>query len=822
MSRFANSPIRIKLYLLIICTCSFALVLAGIGFLSDEGLRYRNTVTREVSALAGIIATSSTAALSFADYRAEEETLGALRGDPRQMQAAVYNQANQLFAHYENPGTRTTPPPERPRRDGSYFENRTLVLFQSIRLQDVRIGTIMLKYSMADDYARLWTSAEIICVVLVSSLVVALILAAKLQRTITRPLEELSKTASQVSAAKDYSGRAPKFGNDETGKVIDSFNDMLSQIESRERERQESDIALRDSEERFALAAQGSNDGLWDWKVRSGKIFYSSRWKQMLGYRADEFGQDPEEWFSRIHPGDRKRVRTEIETRKGDAPEIFSCEYRIRQKNGLYIWVLCRGIAVRDGEGRVVRMAGSQTDITQGKAVDPLTGLRSRLYFIDKLESCFAHTNDSCVQCAVLFMDLDRFKVINDSLGHEAGDQLLVEVSARLQSSIRSADLLTRNTIPAVFARFGGDEFAILLYGIRKPEDAALVAERILKQLELPFYLGTHAVFATVSIGIALGESGNAPEDLLRNADAAMYYAKIRGKGRFKIFNQSIRDRAVERMELEADIRKGVQEKQFVVYYQPQVSLLTGANVGFEALLRWQHPQRGLLPPLEFIATAEETGLVIPLGLWVLKQACGQMAAWHRALKGGILPSVSVNVSFKQLSDPDFVDKVAATLAETGLNPPCLRLELTESSIMEDAELTLIVMQRLKDLNVGLELDDFGTGYSSLSYLDQLPFDAVKIDRSFVSGMPGRSGSVQLVATILGMARSLNLDVVAEGVETKEQEDRLVAMGCPLAQGFYYSVPLDAAATESLLFHGSVSPPRSGEPEEESAIEVSR
>jgi len=791
-SAFNNSSIRTKLSLLIVLSCSVALLLSGGGFLGYEAIEFRKTALRQTSALAEIIGASSTAALSFGDDRAESEVLTALRGDPEQTQAVVYNSAGRLFASYRSPRAASKPAPPHPRPDGVYFEHGALLQFHPVSFENHRIGTILLEFSMKNTYHRLWSAAEIILLMILGSLAAALLLVAKLQRTITMPVDELSRMARRVSEQKDYSVRAEKFGNDETGRLVDSFNEMLSRIETREK-------ALHDSEERYVLAAKGSNDGLWDWKIPSGQIFLSSRWKEMLGYSADEIGSGPAEWFSRIHPGDRERVKSEISERTANASEVFSCEYRIMQKSGLYIWVLCRGIGVHDAGGRLVRMAGSQTDITEGKVVDSLTGLRNRLYFIDKLDSCLSAPRDGLHQFAVFFIDLDRFKVVNDSLGHDAGDRLLIEVAVRLQSSVRASDLVARDAAQSVIARFGGDEFAILLQGLRSPLDASVVAERILVQLAAPVYLEAHPVFVSASIGIAPGESGKTPEDLLRNADAAMYFAKTRGKGRFEIFNEGIRDRALARLEVETDIREAVDSEQFVVYYQPEVSLRTGKTVGFEALLRWQHPERGLLQPSEFIPIAEETGLIVPIGRWVLRHACFQMAEWHRTLKAEFRPSISVNMSLKQLADPGFVNDVVMALSDSGLNPPSLRLELTESSIMENSQLTLEVLRKLKALNVGLELDDFGTGYSSLSYLHQLPFDAVKIDRSFINGMPAREGSAQIVETILGMARSMNLDVVAEGVETAEQRDQLVALGCPIAQGFYFSRPADRVATEKFL-----------------------
>ncbi len=478
-SSVKNCSIQLKLSLLIIFSCSLALIIAGGGFVGYQALQYRQTAVREGSALAEIIATNSTAALTFVDDRAEVQTLKALRGDPQQTQAAVYDEDEKLFASYQNPKVIMTPLPTRPRPDGAYFAKGSLLLFEPIRLGNLRIGTIMLTSSMNGAYTRLWNAVEIIVLLMAASLTIALLLDAKLQRAITSPLASLSHVARAVSAAKDYSVRAKKFGNDETGAVIDSFNDMLSEIESREKD-------LRDSDERYVLAAKGSNDGLWDWKIPSDKIYFSPRWKQMLGYTDDdEIGSEPGEWFSRIHPGDLQRVKAEIAERRRDAPEVFACEYRILQKSGLYIWVLCRGIAVC-GPKNIVRMAGSQTDITEGKVVDSLTGLRNRLYFIDKIESCLNACEGAAHPFAVLFLDLDRFKVVNDSLGHDAGDQLLIEVSTRLQLSLRASDIVSRNTIPSVIARFGGDEFAILVHDAGNVQAASAVAERILKQLAPP------------------------------------------------------------------------------------------------------------------------------------------------------------------------------------------------------------------------------------------------------------------------------------------------------------------------------------------------
>jgi predicted signal transduction protein with EAL and GGDEF domain len=463
--------------------------------------------------------------------------------------------------------------------------------------------------------------------------------------------------------------------------------------------------------------------------------------------------------------------------------------------------MLSRGIAVRDEKGVAVRIAGSQTDITEGKVADTLTELPNRSFFMDKLESAIgAKENSDTTPFAVLFLDLDRFKVVNDSLGHAAGDQLLVGVARRLRSITRGQGLAGRvGGSASTVARLGGDEFAILVEGILHPDDAAIVAERILKHLGAAFYLEGRPVFATGSIGIAMSSSGNTPEELVRNADTAMYYAKALGKGQFQIFDQGMRDRAIARIELEEDMKEAIKAHEFVLHYQPKVSLVDERITGFEALVRWNHPTRGLLYPSEFIPVAEETGLIIPIGRWVLLEACRQMAAWHKSIVREPALAINVNISVKQLAEVNLADEVSRILAETGLDPSTLRLEITESCIMENVQMAITTLRRLKELNVGLEIDDFGTGYSSLSYLRQLPFDTVKIDQSFVKELGTDGDACEIVTTILQLAQSLGMEVVAEGVETKAQLARLTAMGCASGQGYYFSKPVDAERAQQLI-----------------------
>jgi len=789
---FRNSSIRTKLAILIVGTTSVALILAGAGLLSYESREYRGAETREMSALAEIVSAGSTAALSFGDKQAARETLASLHGDRRILRAMVYDKAGNSFANYDQPATPAPAAPRYPLADGAHFRQGTLLLFQPIRLTGERIGTVLLVSSTSDVQTRLKRYAGIVAGVFAASLLLSLLAMARLQRVITGPIAYLSGVAQRVSSQRNYALRAEKSADDEIGRLIDSFNDMLAQIQSQEE-------SLRASEERYALAAQGANDGLWDWNPVTRELYLSPRWKEMLGYSDAEIHPDLEDWFSRIHPSDRQRVKVEIVARSTDAEPIFASEYRICRKDGGYLWVLCRGIVVRDASRRIVRMAGSQSDITEGKVVDPLTGLRNRLYFIDRLEALIEECAGTAGTFAVLFLDVDRFKIVNDSLGHDTGDMLLIEIAERLRSSVRSTDVSARIAFPSAVARFGGDEFAVLLENLHSRSDATMVAERILTQFAAHFEIHGRIIFATVSIGIAMGDSAGTSNDLLRNADTAMYYAKTRGKARLEIFDEGMRGRALARMELESDLRSAIDENNFLVYYQPEVSLTTGRVVGYEALVRWKHPVRGIVMPGEFLPVAEETGLIVPLGRWVMREACRQMSEWQRNHPQLPPLTISVNASSRELADPDLVPNVARILRETGLDPKSLRIEVTESSIVEDHDRTASTLRRLRELDVSLEIDDFGTGYSSLSRLHEYPFSTVKIDRSFVKDLDTEPESLHLVETILRLAQGLGLSVVAEGIETREQLVKLASLGCGYGQGYYFSRPVDSDSAQRAI-----------------------
>jgi diguanylate cyclase (GGDEF)-like protein len=425
---------------------------------------------------------------------------------------------------------------------------------------------------------------------------------------------------------------------------------------------------------------------------------------------------------------------------------------------------------------------------------DGLTGLANRALFVDHLKLALGRAErHEAYQFAVLFLDLDRFKFVNDSLGHTVGDQVLVGIARRLETAMRPGDTVSR---------LGGDEFTILLDDLGDTGEARAVAERLQRELSMPYNLGGQEVFITVSIGIATSATGyQCPEDILQDADTAMYRAKHLGKARHEVFNQAMRTHAVDVLEMERDLRRAVERREMFLQYQPIVSLDTGVLRGFEALVRWQHPKRGLIPPLKFIPIAEETGQIIPLGIWVLGQACRQMRRWQDLSPADEPLTISVNLSAKQFMQHDLLEQIQAVLRETELDPRSLKLEITETVVMENIETATRTLEHLRALGVELSIDDFGTGYSSLSYLQSFPVSTLKVDRSFVSRITESDGTAEIVRTILRLAQHLGMSVVAEGVETEQQRAQLRALECEFGQGYYFSKPMDEDAAEALLLN---------------------
>jgi len=566
---------------------------------------------------------------------------------------------------------------------------------------------------------------------------------------------------------------------------------------------------LAASEARYALAADGSNDGLWDWNIATGTLFCSARWNAQLGLPSREPALSSiRAWEDRIHPEDLETFRSSFAALESGASDQVSLEYRMRHEDGQYRWVLCRGAMRRGKDGTPVRAAGSQTDITNRKVAetqlrhdalhDALTGLPNRVLLRERIERCLVRQRrEPAFRCAVLFIDLDRFKVINDSLGHNVGDALLVAIARRLQSQVRELDTLASTDGRVV--RLGGDEFVVLLEGTTHDSDAMRVAERLLTSVAEPFSVVGHTIHASLSIGVALGHPGyERVEDILRDADTALYRAKSDGRGRYSLFTDELHVAAMSRWRTETEIRTGIERREFFLHYQPVVSLSTGEVLHLEALVRWNHPKGVVVGPGDFIPLAEESSLIVPLGQWILSEACRQLRAWADV---GVVTAVAVNVAAKQFAQKGFVEEVAALLDEHGVPASALLIEITESAAMGPAAME--TCSRLAERGLLLYLDDFGTGYSSLSYLTRMPVKALKIDRSFVSRMLEDPMSESIVASILALAAALGLDTVAEGVESAAEADLLCKMNCRSGQGWYWWKALAPDAVSTLLLGGA-------------------
>jgi len=558
--------------------------------------------------------------------------------------------------------------------------------------------------------------------------------------------------------------------------------------------------ALKRSVERFAMVADGANDGLWSWDRRTQEFFVSSRWRELLGLPAQSGFGRAEDWFNRVHPDDLVPLKDALDAHLAGGTDQFLHEHRMRHEDGTYRWFLCRGVASRGADQRAEVIAGSLENITEQATAmersrsalwcDPLTGLANRAVFLETIGRRLTHFKERHAgRFAVLFLDLDRFKVINDSLGHLAGDELLIAVSRRLESCVRSSDVL---------ARLGGDEFAILLNSLNDEMQANVLAHRIQDALTAPFSIGGREVFTSISIGIACNRVEHTnPEEILRDADTAMYHAKSRGKARHELFDADMHARALDRLGLENDLRQAVTNDALEVHYQPIVLLATSMCVGFEALVRWNRNGKPM-SPADFIPVAEELGLIESLGGWVLQHSCRTFSAWRKKYPAAGLDYITVNVSARQLMQQGFVHLVERTVDETGMKPCDLRLEITETALMHNPREAAEVLHRLREFGVKIYLDDFGTGYSSLSHLHKLPVDALKIDRSFVRSLL-LTDRPAIVESIMALARTLETGVVAEGVESAQQANQLERLGCRYAQGFFFSAPLAACAIERLL-----------------------
>ncbi|PZV10848.1 MAG: response regulator receiver protein [Pseudanabaena sp.] len=566
-------------------------------------------------------------------------------------------------------------------------------------------------------------------------------------------------------------------------------------------ERQLTEESLKVSEERLDSILGAIEDVVWSMDETMSRTFYlNAAVEKLYGYPMSDFLEDHHLWLKVIHPDDRDRIKminhTLLLTGK------FSEEYRILRSDREERWVSNHAHCIYDRDGNMIRVDGIVRDITAQKKAqqqlvhdafhDALTNLPNRNLFMERVEQALIHSKRHLQYLfAVIFIDLDRFKMVNDSLGHLVGDQFLQVIAKILASCLRGGDTV---------ARLGGDEFTILISDMNDTSEAVTIAERILNKFLQPIELATQTIFGSVSMGIAIGNREyETADELLRDADIAMYRAKVLGKGRYTIFDKEMYEQNLKTIHLDHDLRYALERKQFELYYQPIVHLSSEKLAGFEALIRWHHPERGLLLPIEFIPLAEETGLIIAIGDWVLNQACQQMHDWQSKFPEAKSLKMSINFTCQQIREKDLIEKLDRVLATTGINGNTLRLEITETSMMDQGEETIAKLELLRSRNIQLSIDDFGQGYSSLSYLHRFPVNTLKIDRSFVELMSLGGQNLAIIRTIIILAHALDMNVVAEGVEKLEQMTMLKQLGCEYAQGYFFSYPLLVADAEQMI-----------------------
>jgi PAS domain S-box-containing protein len=573
---------------------------------------------------------------------------------------------------------------------------------------------------------------------------------------------------------------------------------------------------LAERDQLFQLISENAADMIALVGSDGRRLYNSPAYQKVLGYSPEELRATSS--IEQIHPDDRPRVLQAAEKARlsGQGERV---EYRIRHKNGSWRTLESTACAVRNAKGQTDKLVIVNRDITQRKRAeemlvhnafhDGLTNLPNRALFLDRLQHALTLSKrQTNYKFAVLLIDIDEFKIINDSMGPTAGDELLIQIGHRLKESVRRADTVSRSRSSEVsgapanddtLARLGGDEFTILLDDIRSPIEAVRVAERVQSELVTPFVVSEQEIVISASIGIASSTSPHIQaEDLLRDADIAMYLAKRSGKGRCQVSDTAMHANAVKRLKLETDLRKALDQGEFRVYYQPIVSLQTGKITGFEALTRWQRPE-GILPPIEFIAVAEEIGLIIPMNRQLLREACQHLRSWQSEFPSSPPLTMSVNVTSKEFAQPDLASEIRKSLEQTGVDPGCLQLEIVETIAMGDAEKAGHVLSELEALGVRISIDDFGTGYSSLSRLRRIPMDTLKIDRSFILHMDSDPESREIVRIVIMLAHNLGLKVVAEGVETQEHINLLNELNCEMGQGYFFSRPADDQAMSNLL-----------------------
>lgn len=771
--------IKSKLILSAFITATIAITITSTASIYYDQRHAKQALANKVKILSEVIASRTAAAITFNDKKQVIANLNALTYEPDIELACIYNIYGEVFSSKTFINSVRNCPPA-PNTTSIDF-NDNLSVSQAINVEHSIIGWLVIEASLGSITERAKQYSLFNIVIFFMALVVAAILAKGLQKLVTAPLTHLSDTLADIVKKNDYSLRANKQQEDELGKLVDIMNSMLDKIQS-------DNHSLKTSEDKFRQLTSLSPVGIFQVNPSNEVIYVNSRWCEITGMSQEDASL--EHWLDCLTSTDRRAFLRAWQQMTSKHEEI-ALEVTM-EIGGTSRYLFCEASPMLDEKETLQGYLGALLDISELQQAqiqmeklaqyDPLTGLANRRQFRKKLEISIRESIEYGNPIAILFMDLDQFKRVNDSMGHDAGDQLLIIISKRLKECISRQDII---------ARIGGDEFTILLKNIKNSHDVHLIADRILNKLSEPMLIREMEIINTLSMGITLAPyDGTDVNELMRNADVAMYRAKEKGRNNYQFFSSDMNQEVVESLTIERQLRIAIEEDQFLVYFQPKMRLDTDQPCGAEALIRWKMPNGDLISPLRFIPVAEKSGLIVPIGEMVFRKSCETLVRllaqdlWSKSSK------MAVNLSAKQFEDPKLMSTIKTILNTTGCLPEYLECEITESTLMENFQGAIEVMKTIKGMGLSLAIDDFGTGYSSLSYLKRLPIDTLKVDRSFVMDIPKDVNDMEITAAVIAMAHKLHLKVVAEGVETREQLSFLKANRCEFAQGFYFSKPL--------------------------------
>ena len=774
-----NLSLKRKLMNIAMLTIGLTLIVSNLAFISLEYYLSKQSINSKLEVIAEIIGKQSASSLLTRNFSNIHDHLSVLSSDNTIVRSCMYSPKMQLLASYHQLNAPTCPQfwhelNNRPNKNPFYNFN--------IQHEATTLGILYIESNFKDLIGRIKQFLIFSVIILFASLLWAFALSKRLQKLILRPLRELGRTLGNLSKKKDYSIRATKKSDDELGDLTDLFNSLISTIE-------EDNYRLSSSEEKFRKLSSLAPVGIFQLNAEFEFEYVNQYWRNI--HRVSTMLPTLNDWFQTLHPEDLRKLQPHWQ-RLVKQQISLSIEVRLQHRDTNTLWVKLMVSPLHDGEGKVLGYLGAISDITELKDAelqmeqlafyDVLTGLANRRLFRARLESYLSTEASPSPHIALMFLDMDQFKRVNDTLGHDAGDLLLQNVAKRLQHCVSETDIVSR---------IGGDEFTILLTDVQSSHETSLIAEKLLLALADPIDINGQDIKTSVSIGITFAPTDATDADILmRNADLAMYRAKELGRNNYQYFSAEMNHSILENIELEKALTTALEEDQFTLAFQPKIDLNSSRITGMETLLRWQHPTKGTIMPDRFIPVAEETGQIVEIGRWVLKRSCQTLA---ELIHKGLLPDkaiVAVNLSARQFSDSKLIEQIEQALLQSGIHPHNLELEITESTLMEDIDKAIDILQKIQQLGISIAIDDFGTGYSSLSYIKRLPINVLKVDRSFVMDIPQDKNDVEITAAVIAMAHKLNLTVVAEGVETNEQLNFLLQNKCNQGQGYLFSRPL--------------------------------